>query len=159
MGGGIKMILEKIISKLLLAGTLAFSPLITGCEEGPEPNDDQGVDNFYIRTETYIMGNRQSVEKTAQVKKDCEYDIWMLISNDGPTDIVSISVDDNELGRIRSPAVSAGGDGWYMGEYSQKFRFTPTNDIITLKAKVESADSYGVWPSRFYLSRVMEEKK
>ena len=139
---------------LLLA--LAWGLLSTGCEDiekDKKQNGGQGVDNFYVSIGRGHMFRGDKAEKTARVKKGENYTVKLRCSNDGDSDAVSVFVNQQRVGVYRSPVVRHGGHGWYEPFFSQPYTFSTTNSTITLGVKVDSADSWGVWPLDFWVDK------
>jgi len=145
--------LKQICRGIALAGLIAFAG---GCEEG----EDKNVDNFsrYIPSPTTKeMHQGESSEVTVDVRKNSEYEVYIVGCNDGPSDRISVFAEGNKIGAYTTIAVYHGGHGWYEGQTSPTFRFNTTSDSATLGVHIDSADSYGSSPEMFYVNRVISE--
>lgn len=148
------------IRKFLLPAVFGLV-LLAGCEEESEPNNNQGVDNFNVfipHPTTKEMKQGESSEVTAEVRKSYAYDTHVVGYNDGPSDRISVYADDVKIGSYNTQAIKKGGRGWYISQSSPTFRFIPSNDVVRLKVHIDSADSYGTSPRRFYVNRVIEDE-
>jgi len=126
----------------------------------PVPNQGQGLDNFSIRIPrptTKEMHQGESSQVTADVMTNSAYEVYIIGSNDGPRDKISVWADNNKIGEYFDERYTAWGRGWYHSQTSPTFKFnTGTNSTVNLGVKIEKADSYGASPNVFYGNRVAE---
>lgn len=147
--------MKKTLTSILAAGLIGLA----GCEDDPKPNDGQGVDNFKLNISNgYIWHTGEEREAQAEVKPNVNYNVKISGQNDGPSDQISIWVDNVKIGTYNTLGISRGGNGWWgYASDSPSFPFVPTKSPITIKVHVDSADKYGTAPDTIYVDIISKQ--
>ena len=144
---------------------LAGLGLVSGCEElsgvigkgEDDYNRGRGRDDFrFYDIGWKHMGQGDTKSLPVDLKKGSIYDLIFECSNDGPSDTISITIDNVEIGRYNSVPISLGGDGWYKSFDSKPYEFRANNDTAEVGIRILSADKYGVYPRCVHFIRRTE---
>jgi hypothetical protein len=151
---------------ILMIGVLVFSLFVVGFVSAVEEKGYLTLTKIDALRYTKISGNCYWVagrgnavgDKTLGLREGCaatyavklekgrKYAIQLRHANDGPTDLIKISVNGEPIGKVRTMDTGSGvclGCGWDIFAYTNKLYFSATSGTTYITIKSKESDGYG----------------
>ena len=145
--------LRKACGLLGCLGVLALS----GCEEGEDEsqyNDGHGRSDFIVDLGGHMF-NGESKEKTSDVRSGSAYNVRMVCSNDGDSDLINVYADGTKIISYKTDENRRGGAGWYIDQTTADHQFVTSSNQVVFRVKTIT-DSWGTWPKYLVVSEVQD---
>jgi hypothetical protein len=142
-----------------LVACLGFLGL-PGCEEVGKDhevdyNGGQGRADFIVNLWGH-MYNGERRQTVADVKKGATYNVKMVCSNDGDSDLIKVSADGKNIISYRTAENRHSGSGWYMDQLATGQPFTAVSNQVVFEVETKT-DSWGTWPKSLELTEVQSD--
>jgi hypothetical protein len=147
---------------------LACGGLLSACEsDSPDYNNQSATTNQTANTSDSDGdndgGRRSSVHMSLSRDRGAQrtvnlsagtYEATLECTNDGDSDLITVSVDGRTVLAYTTRENRMGGNGWYVSQGATSSPFNLPGGKVEIKVGVRAGrDGYGVWPQNLWIRK------